>query len=230
MSDPLAAVAIKDLSTVLTDFREEYTRHGKDWSVAEQSIRARLSARGLAALDRWAIGTPTYREFIDSVIRNNPWNTADKLWLELIKGNLQAVLADYESGTIRNPRALVQAATFADFLDMADALFDAHYTDQALVTAVGTLEQHLRRMCEYFNVELPKRKDQRAADAAVVNDHLAKAKRYRRGSDHDHIAAWLKERNVPAHGKYAEIPPDQVRRTLDGIRAFVNLHSLSGSP
>jgi hypothetical protein len=67
--------------------------------------------------------------------------------MEQVRGTLQALRDDYESGYLQSVVELVHADIFADFLDMADYLIQQGYKDPAAVVAGSVLEEHLRKLC-----------------------------------------------------------------------------------
>lgn len=134
-------------------------------------------------------------------------------------GILKALRADYEAGHLVAIHELIHADIFSDFLQMANYLIEGNYKDPAAVLAGGTLEEHLRKLCQKNNIEIMK-DDSHYRTADSLNADLAGANVYSK-LDQKSATAWLDLRNKAAHGKYDEYSKDQVALMVQGIRDFI---------
>ena len=120
---------------------------------------------------------------------------------------------------MRTLEELVHADLFADFLEMADELQRGGYKDAAAVIAGSTLEEHLRKLAQRYEVAIDK-PDGAPKKAATLNDELAGAGAYNK-LEQKGVTAWLDLRNSAAHGKYDEYDHRQVASLIQGVRDFM---------
>lgn len=95
-------------------------------------------------------------------------------------GVLTAIRDQIKGGWIETTKGLVSAEVFADFLEMAEHLFDENYKDPAAVMVGSVLEEHLRQICTAAGVPVEDISGGRAVPrkADSLNADLAKAGRY----------------------------------------------------
>jgi hypothetical protein len=140
--------------------------------------------------------------------------------MEQVRGTLQALRDDYESGYLQSVVELVHADIFADFLDMADYLIQQGYKDPAAVVAGSVLEEHLRKLCGKQHISAVKA-DGSPKKADALNSELTAAGAYSK-LDQKGVTWWLDLRNKAAHGKYSEYKQDQVMLMIQGVRDFAS--------
>jgi hypothetical protein len=140
--------------------------------------------------------------------------------LEPIRGMLQALRSDYESGYQESVVELIHADIFADFLEMSDYLLRQGYKDPAAVVTGSVLEAHLRKLCDKHLIPVLK-PDSTHKKAESLNTELSAAGVYNM-LDQKSITAWLDLRNKAAHGKYTDYTKDQVALMLENVRSFVS--------
>lgn len=136
----------------------------------------------------------------------------------LLFGVLSALRQGYERGFLSTVQELVHADVFADFLEMADHLLSQGYKDPAAVLVGGTLEEHLRKLCDKHGVPSTNANGE-PRKASQMNDDLAKVaydKLQQKG-----VTYWLDLRNKAAHGQYSEYVDSDVRQMLTGVRDFL---------
>lgn len=121
---------------------------------------------------------------------------------------------------LANIDELIHADIFTGFLEMGYYLLEEGYKDPAAVLAGGTLEEHLRKLCQKNNIEI-KKDDSRYKSADRLNSELANVNVYTK-LDQKSITAWLDLRNKAAHGKYDDYTKGQVELMLQGIRDFIS--------
>jgi hypothetical protein len=137
-------------------------------------------------------------------------------------GILRAVRHDVAAGYLTTFRERVHAELFADFLEMAAHLLGEGRKDPAAVLAGGTLEEHLRQLCQKHDVAIEEQtaRGPRAKAAARMNDDLAKAGVYN-AVEQKAVGSWLGLRNSAAHGKYDEYRAEQVDLMVRGVRDYM---------
>jgi hypothetical protein len=143
--------------------------------------------------------------------------------LEPIRGMLEALRSDYESGYQQSVVELVHADILADFLEMSDYLLQQGYKDAAAVIIGSVLEAHLRKLCDKHGIHLVK-PDGSPKKAETLNTDLAGADVYSKLGQKN-VTAWLDLRNKAAHGHYNEYTKDQVTLLLQNIRDFASRYS-----
>jgi hypothetical protein len=138
--------------------------------------------------------------------------------LQPVRGMLQALRDDYQSGYLQSVVELIHADIFADFLDMADYLIQQGYKDPAAVISGSVLEAHLRKLCDKQSIPIV-RPDGVPKKADALNSELATAGVYSK-LDLKSITAWLDLRNKAAHGKYTDYTQEQATLMIQGVRDF----------
>ena len=173
-----------------------------------------------AAIVRISGRKSVYTEQAEDILRDV--HTTDLKKMPEIVGVVAALQADLKGGYLDSLEELLHGAVFADFLEMADHLQNEGYKDAAAVLAGGTLEAHLRQLCDKNGIAIevntasgtqPKKADQMNAD-------LAKASVYFK-LDQKNITAWLDLRNKAAHGYYGDYTKEQVALLIAGVRDFI---------
>lgn len=139
-----------------------------------------------------------------------------------VRGVLEALKNDYESGYLQSVVELVHAETFSDFLEMAGYLLEQGYKDPAAVIVGSVLEAHLRKLCDKQGITVTNA-DRTPRKADTLNSELTVAGEYSK-LDQKSVTAWLDLRNKAAHGKYAEYTREQVTLMLQGVQDFVARH------
>ena len=142
--------------------------------------------------------------------------------LPLIRGMLEALRNDYESGYLETVVETVHADIFVNFLDMADSLLQQGYKDPAAVVAGSVLEEHLRKLCDKHGIPTVKA-DGKPKTADAFNSELASANIYSK-LDQKSVTAWQDLRNNAAHGYYTEYTQEQAASMVSGVRDFASRH------
>ncbi len=147
--------------------------------------------------------------------------------LKRIKGVLNAMKKEIESGFLNDIKGLVSADIFSDFLEMAEHLIEENYEDPAAVIIGSVLEEHLRQLCFKSNIELTvERRGKFVPEkASVLNIELTK-KHVLNKLDNKNVNAWLGLRNDAAHGNYDEYNKDQVEQLLVGVQSFITRYPI----
>ncbi len=213
---------IEQLEKILSDFSAlaANSKHN-DLSDLPKHERQALVTRAVTAVHRIAGRSSTYSAEIERLFATMP---SISHHVTSIVGVVAALLSDVKDGHLQSLIDLVQADTFADFLDMSQHLHDAGYKDAAAVIAGSTLESHLRGLCVKFNIptEVTKADDSvTAKKTESMNSDLAAVSVYSK-LDQKSITAWLDLRNKAAHGKFTEYQTEQVSLMLAGIRDFIS--------
>ena len=141
-----------------------------------------------------------------------------------VVGAVTALQADLKAGYFETASELIHGEVFGDYLEMADHLLESEYKDAAAVMSGGTLEAHLRQLCQKFRVETEVADGEgnlRPKKADRMNSELTKAEAYSK-LDQKSVTAWLDLRNKAAHGKYDEYDLKQVALLNQGVRDFVS--------
>ena len=149
---------------------------------------------------------------------------APTIILPKVMGAVAALQADLKAGYFETASELIHGEVFGDYLEMADHLLESEYKDAAAVMSGGTLEAHLRQLCQKFRVETEAADGEgnlRPKKADRMNSELTKAEAYSK-LDQKSVTAWLDLRNKAAHGKYDEYDLKQVVLLNQRVRDFIS--------
>jgi hypothetical protein len=141
----------------------------------------------------------------------------------MMAGVVESLLADLRAGNLEAVAELIHGELFGDFLEMATHLLDEGYKDAAAVITGGTLEAHLRQLCQKHNLPLEEQAQSglRPKKADQLNAELARASAYSK-LDQKSVTAWLDLRNKAAHAMYTDYSRDQVALFVSGLRDFIS--------
>lgn len=137
-----------------------------------------------------------------------------------IQGILQSVKHELSIGLIADFAGLIEAAVFADFLEMAEYLLTEGYKDAAAVMIGGVLEDSLRKISDKNKIATH-RSDGKPMTMEPLNINLAKASVYDKLVQKQ-ITSWASLRNDAAHGNYSKYDESQVRMMLLFVQDFIN--------
>ena len=149
---------------------------------------------------------------------------ASEILAAKVGGTVTALQADLKAGYLETASELIHAEVFRDYLEMADHLLESEYKDAAAVVAGGTLEVHLRQLCQKLGIEIEvedRKGNLRPKKADRMNADLAGASAYSQ-LDQKNVIAWLDLRNKAAHGKYGDYSSRQVALLNQGLRDFIS--------
>ena len=136
-------------------------------------------------------------------------------------GMASALLSDIRNGYLASFEELLHGDVFGDYLDMASHLLKSGYKDAAAVLAGGTLEVHIRKMCNKLSISTSHGGKPKKTES--LNSDLSKQGAYTK-LDQKNVTAWLGLRNHAAHGHYSEYTKDQVELFLQGVQDFITRH------
>ena len=140
--------------------------------------------------------------------------------LERLLGVIKSLQNSVENGYLQNMKALIHGELFDDFVVMAEHLLDEGYKDASAVIAGGTLESHLRKLCELHSIPTTINGGKRPKKADQMNNELASSIVYEK-LDQKNVTAWLDLRNKAAHAEYEKYNSEQVRLMISGVRGFI---------
>lgn len=136
-------------------------------------------------------------------------------------GVAKGLLSDIQNGYLKSFEEILHGDLFNDFLEMAGYLSENGYKDAAAVIAGSTLEVHIRKLCEKYDVPVTSKNKMKKTD--TLNAELVKAGAYNK-SDQKTVTACLGIRNSASHGHYSEYDNDRVKLLIDQIRHFISKH------
>ena len=143
------------------------------------------------------------------------------MWLGAIPGHcgiLKAAKEDLEHGYIEDVRDLVAGELFSDFLEQSSELLEAGYPGPAAVLAGAVLEDHLRKLCNAREIELPAK-----PKLDSMNAQLAKAGLYGRLTQKK-LTAVADIRNSAAHGRWDDFQTEDVADMIKWVGGFLEAH------
>ena len=188
----------------LNDIVSEYettldSSHYSDASdVLTDTQVADMRTRCIAAIGRAADHDSVYyREAM--AVREQKGHVHHYLRQEI--GVANGLLSDIRQGYMSSLKELLHSNLFGDFIEMARYLLDNGYKDAAAALVGGTLEIHLRQLCDKHNIPTQRKGKPKKTDE--LNAELAKQSIYG-NLDQKNVTAWLDLRNKAAHG-YADI-------------------------
>lgn len=137
----------------------------------------------------------------------------------VLRGVLEGLKLDIESGILETYEELINGEIFSDFIEMAEYFLNKNYKDPAAVIGGGVLEEQLRKLCTKNDLPIMNGRDFLKADE--LNTSLRKKDVYNLTQD-KLIIGWLDIRNNAAHGKFENYDKVQVKNLLDGLKNFIN--------
>lgn len=173
-------------------------------------------------LNLYGNGHPYYKEF-ESVLHTYRYES----YINSGIGIINNIIAEIENGWINTIKSLVSAEIFNDFLEMAEHLLDTGYKDPAAVMVGSVLEEHLRQLCNKYDIDTTVEKDDKLIPlkADRLNSELAKANIFNK-LDQKNITAQLDLRNNAAHGKYNEYDINHVKLMYGFVTNFISRNPL----
>ena len=178
-----------------------------------------LRTRCMAAIERASGSSSTYSV---SVVESRKRKANALYSLSVEVGVASALLSDIRNGYLTSFEELLHGDVFGDYLEMASHLLKSGYKDAAAVLAGGTLEVHLRKLCNKHSISTMRAGKPRKSED--LNSDLAKKTAYTK-LDQKNVTAWLGLRNHAAHGHYSEYTKDQVALFVQGVQDFITRHS-----
>ena len=146
--------------------------------------------------------------------------------LVYIKGILQGLKDDYESGFLDNLEERIVANISADYMTQVDGLLDEGQPGQydhvpAAVLCGAVLEDAMRRLCDRQAPQVPTDKPNGRPKAlnALIQD-LQKANAFNKLKAQQ-LRGWAQVRNSAAHGEFTEFNRSDVEQMVNGVRNFL---------
>ena len=205
------------LKTIISEYEAALlqSRHPDASDVLSVREVAEMRTRCTAAIERASGSNSTYYKNAMAIARrrDHEWN---RLAREI--GVAKALLYDIQNNHLQSFEELLHGEVFGDFLEMASHLLESDYKDAAAVLTGGTLEVHLRKLCNRYGIDSSPAGKHTSSDQ--LNAKLTKVGAYPK-LDQKNITAWLDLRNKAAHGRYSEYTGDQVRLLVTSVRDFI---------
>ena len=205
------------LEAVVTEYETALNKSKyEDASDVLNDIRVSdLRTRCISAIERASGSNSVYYNNIIE-IRKIKTHGFNKLGLEI--GVAKGLLSDIQNDYLKSLEEILHSDIFADFLEMASHLLNNGYKDAAAVIASGTLEIHIKKLCNKFGIGTSTNNKPRKTED--LNANLTKQKVYSK-LDQKNITAWLDLRNKAAHGQYSEYDKQQVQLLVNSIQNFI---------
>jgi len=183
----------------------------------------RIVSLVISAVNRISGPNSIYSNQLKKDLENRPSTSINTLNARIVMGTLKALKEDISSGYLKSIGDLIYGEIFSDFLEMSSYLLDEGYKDPAAVIAGGTLEEHLRKLCNNCNIPIiiTTQKGPKPKKAEQMNSDLVGKNVYSK-LDQKNVTAWLDLRNKAAHAKYSEYTKEQVSTMIMGIREFIS--------
>ena len=158
-----------------------------------------------------------YQEFYEATNRPGYYELLSAIEI------LNSLRAEIENNWLISFKSLVSAEIFTDFFEMAEHLIENDYKDPAAVLIGSVLEEHLRHLCEYNDINTTYERDNKLIPkkADRLNSDLASNSIYNK-LEQKNITAWLGLRNNAAHGHYDQYNIEQVKLFYSGVSDFIN--------
>ena len=221
--DQMTQQFLNQLESIIASY-EALKKQSKydDLSDLGESVAYDLITRSRAAIERISGRESVYSRQVDEALNIERKYAHDYTRLKMIIGVIRSLHADLQAGYLSSVSELIHGEVFADFLEMADYLLGENYKDAAAVIAGGTLEAHLRQLCNKngIDIEVTTVGGVRAKKAEQMNADLTRNGIYSK-LDQKNVTAWLDLRNKAAHAKYQDYTIEQVALLTAGIRDFI---------
>ena len=145
--------------------------------------------------------------------------TATDTWKSSTQGGigiLTAVREDAQDGMLVDVHTQITGAVFADFMEMAQHLYEEGFLIPAASLAGAVLEDGLRRLAAANGVTV-RSKD----DAGSLNQRLAEANVYER-LEQKRVQTAIDVRNRADHGEFDKVEDADVRHQMLTIETFLS--------
>lgn len=177
-----------------------------------------LQTRCIASIERISGRKSTYFRQVKKISKqkaNIYDHTAEHI------GVAKALLSDLQKGYLESLGEMLHGNLFSDFLEMAEYLLEKNFKDAAAVIAGSTLEVHIRKLCEKYDVPTTSKNKKKKSD--TLNAELVKKGAYSK-SDQKMVTSCLDTRNSAAHGSYSEYDNARVKLFISQVRYFISKH------
>lgn len=142
----------------------------------------------------------------------------------IIRSLFSRACAQVRSGRVQKLADTLRADSESDLLDQATDLNDKGHQAAATVIAGGTLEMHLRHLCEKHNITWTGSGSISAYEGAIAKERKTGVVVFEK-SVGKQVTAWGGRRNDAAHspGTYTATK-EVVQLMIDGVRQFILNH------
>lgn len=213
---------IEQIFEIITEYNSLKARSQyDDLSDMDDNIIIKLVTKSKAVVVRIVGLNSEYYKEIEKNLNMSHLFIGEKLGYVI--GSLEALMDDLENDYLKTYSELIHSEIFSDYIESSNYLLEKGYKDSSAVIVGSTLESHLRKLCEKFNIETYIVKDnekQVPKKADLINSELSKENIYSK-SYQKQITAWLDIRNNAAHGHYDSYSIQEVKLMIQGIQNFV---------
>lgn len=143
--------------------------------------------------------------------------------VEVLKGLRRAV----DNGLIEDIQSILSKEFFNAVADAAEEWLEKGYKSNAAMEIGIALEQRIHSLCIKHGVDIERISNGKSKRIATdtLNAELVKSGVYNTTTQ-KHVTAWLGIRNSAAHGRDDEYDDNQVAGMIDGVRDFLDNHTV----
>lgn len=207
---------IKTGEEAIKQFPHETLKSNRNQAQEHQVVVGAVTAIS-SALHKFQPHDGEYKKQADSLIER--YGVINSYVVPPLVGIVKSLKWEMEQGYLKTLGELFHGEIFSDFLDMSQHLLTQHYKDAAAVIAGGTLEGHLRKLCQKYGIALIKPNGE-PKSLDVMNSDLVKKSAYSL-TQQKAITAWADIRNNAAHAHYDKYDEAMVSNMILGIRNFL---------
>lgn len=153
------------------------------------------------------------------------WKYAQKSYFSILTSLFKTAANQVRSGRVQSLADTLRANSESDLLDQATDLNNKGHQAAATVIAGGTLEMHLRHLCEKHNITWTGSGSISAYEVAIAKERKNGTVVVFEKSVGKQVTAWGGRRNDAAHspGTYTATK-EVVQLMIDGVRQFILNH------
>lgn len=141
-------------------------------------------------------------------------STKNLYLLKELRGVLQAVKVEVESGLLKNIRTEAKAEILADFIFLAKEAMDSGVKDVAAVLACASLEDSLKRFAESAGLNVSEKSLSEVLNAIKSGGHMSR-------SQAKVVQSFVGVRNKALHADWEKIDESEIHSIIGFVQSFL---------
>lgn len=217
----LVVAEIDDLVAIGEKLSRDASESGRALGPERIEELGAIASRGGQLIDRLYGRDSQYKRNLQKVLETKGFTSMHSNYYNHVSefvGILKGIQHDIKSGLLVDLRQLLNAAIFADFIEMSEHLLGEGYKDAAAVILGAVLEDSLRKLADGSGISTTAVSGKKLT-IDPLNIALAKKGVYN-PLVQKQITTWATLRNDAAHGHFAKYDVEQVKHMLLFVQKF----------